>query len=447
MATNFAGSRSLDERRRRRLATENDQANYTQPTTAANQNDDAAGHSEVPASQLVSVLHLRKVVSKRAWKIACLSCLSLLCGAGILATGWYVSQHNQPTFQSGLVYLFDLSHSRVGDFYQLLHIAMAGQLCLFIGWIRSKSLADFTGRFRIWKWAGLCIFAVLSAQMTSLYDAYSSVMASIQEEQALAYSPLTYWLVPCLGIGSLVFLRLQSEMRSCKTSRSFLWLAVLMCGAAWGLKSNPQFALQTPAWNHQIVQSSFSMAGIWCLFTSLIVHARFVTYVSIDPPQQVRGNGIFKRLFGRRADKDDTQDTTRLKKTDKKKSTSKSVKQKTKTPAPVSKSTSKPKRTTKTQSPAKKAKAKETIVQDVDPESVEPNHDADVAETEPVSNRKSKRKKATRQSTEKSNPDILSMNEPDDPNSMKGLSKRERRQLRKKLREQQQEEQRGRRAA
>ncbi len=442
MATSFAGSRSLDERRRRRLATENDQIDYAQPTTAPQQSDDAAGHSEVPASQLISVLHLRKFVSNRVWKIVCLSCFSLLCGVGIQTTGWYIGQHSQPTFQTGLVHLFDVSNSRVGNFYQLVHIVIAGQLCLFISWIRSKSLADFTGRFRIWKWAGLCIFAVTFAQLTSLYDAYLSVMSAIQEKKALAYSPLTYWLVPCLGIGSLVFLRLQSEMRSCKTSRSFLWLAVLTWGAAWGLKSNPQFALPTPAWSQQIVQSSLSMAGHWCLFTSLIIHTRFVTYVSIDPPQRRNGNGLLRRLFSRQADVDDDQDITSSKKTVSKKTVKKaSTAKRTTNSATTNSKSTKPKQTTKVESSTKNSKAKKTANQDVDSVG-----DADMAEPEPISTRKSKKKKPTRQPSENSTPDVIPIDGPD-PNALKGLSKRERRQLRKQWREQQNEEQGGRRAA
>ena len=88
MAARFAGSRFLDERRRRRLASENEEAGVDPECFAASAA--CASHVvEKPTARAltVPVLPLRKLVSGRYWKLMLLGCLLFLVVGAVVWSG------------------------------------------------------------------------------------------------------------------------------------------------------------------------------------------------------------------------------------------------------------------------------------------------------------------------------------------------------------------------
>ena len=114
MAAQFAGSRSLDERRRRRLATESDEA-ASEPIVAPIPRRIPA--AKAPIKQRgPSHFPLRKAISSRLWKHAGVALLGLGLSVGILAGG-FAAQTHPARLGPGLTWFLDLSAARLVRWY------------------------------------------------------------------------------------------------------------------------------------------------------------------------------------------------------------------------------------------------------------------------------------------------------------------------------------------
>jgi hypothetical protein len=280
MAAQFAGSRSLDERRRRRLATESDEA---APEPVAAPSPRRASALKPPAKlRGPSHLPLRKVISTRLWKHAGLALLGLLVAAGILAGGWAAETH-PARLGPGLVRLFDLSAARLVHWYISTAIFLASQLALLVWWLRSQSLQDFNGRYRGWACCAMLGFLAAFAVQTEAFRAWSQTVDwlwhfDVRHKQALC------WIAPVLVCGLPAWRFLHREMRDCRLSLALLWLAVLLGGGLGVLAvSGP---LPLPAVSARFVQCGIAMLAAQCLFLSFLFHARHAIYISVEPPAE-----------------------------------------------------------------------------------------------------------------------------------------------------------------
>jgi hypothetical protein len=162
----FAGSRSLDERRRRRLATESDEAHAETPTTPLPRRVSAV---KSPAkSRGPGHFPLRKVISARLWKHSAIGLGGSLLAGGIVLGGWAAQVHSD-RLGPGFAWLFDLSAAHLVRWYVSTAIFLTSQLALLIWWLRSQSLQDFKGGYRGWAGcAAIGLFAAFAIQTNAL---------------------------------------------------------------------------------------------------------------------------------------------------------------------------------------------------------------------------------------------------------------------------------------
>jgi hypothetical protein len=80
----------------------------------------------------------------------------------------------------------------------------------------------------------------------------------------------------------LVHAYLVREMRDCRTSLSFLWLAFLLAGATASLVLGRP--LPVPELQARLLECGVALLFVVCVFSSLLFHARHVVYVCVDPP-------------------------------------------------------------------------------------------------------------------------------------------------------------------
>src|SRR4051812_30113312 len=108
MSGQFAGSRSLDERRRRRLAAGSDEP--------ASETDSVAplrkSRSVKSAVSRRGPGHfpLRKIISSRLWKVLGIACGAGLVAAGILVGGW-AAKTRSAQLGPGFQHVFDLQQA------------------------------------------------------------------------------------------------------------------------------------------------------------------------------------------------------------------------------------------------------------------------------------------------------------------------------------------------
>jgi hypothetical protein len=278
MAAQFAGSRSLDERRRRRLATESDEATpEVVPPPAPRR---AAIARATATTRGPSHFPLRKMISPRLWKHAGLALLGVLFAAAILVSGWAAETH-AGRIGPGLAQLFDLSGARLVRWYLSTMLFLAGELALLIWWLRSQSLQDFNGRYRGWACCAVVALLAAFAIQTDAFDTYHNTIdwmwhVDLRHKQTLIY------LVPAILCGLPAWRFLYQEMRDCRLSLAFLSLSIVFgAGLAACAACGP---LPLPALTARLVQCGIAMLAAHCLFLSFLFQARYAIYFTVEPP-------------------------------------------------------------------------------------------------------------------------------------------------------------------
>lgn len=295
MSASFAGSRSLDERRRRRLAAGGEGGGDSAHVNVADRPPetsslDAAVQTIAPPS-VRPHFPLRKLISPRRWKHWGLATAALCVGSLILALGADAARL-EATLGPGGRRLFDLAAGRAATAYSSLLWLLSGQLAVLIWWARSRSLQDFDGRYRIWSWtSAMCLVGALSLA-SGAHLAWSETFLWLSSIQFWNCGPLV-WMAPAAGCGAVMLRELHQEMRGCRASLAMLWLAVVGWAAAATFRLAGGFADETSA--RDLIHAGTAMLGHLCLFTSFLLHSRHVLYESADPARR-RPKKLARRL-------------------------------------------------------------------------------------------------------------------------------------------------------
>jgi hypothetical protein len=275
--TGFAGARSLDERRRRRLATGSETVAFE---AVAEPTQRRAPRPKLKRSRGPAHFPLRKVISIRYWKLATIILSATAVAAGILAGGWAATTYTE-RLGPGFVLMFRLDAAPLVRGFAAIGFLLAGELALLIGWARSQSLQDFNGRYRGWVFCGVLGFLAAVGLETQLTAAWSAT-ASWLWPAPFSHKATWLWLAPTAFCALFVHTYVVREMRGCRVSLTFAWLAsVLGCAIAAIVLSRP---LPFPGAQARLVECGVALSFVVCVFSSLLFHARHVVYVCVDPP-------------------------------------------------------------------------------------------------------------------------------------------------------------------
>ncbi|HUG91052.1 MAG TPA: hypothetical protein VML55_09475 [Planctomycetaceae bacterium] len=275
MSTRFAGSRHLDERRRRRLAVESDEA---APDSAAPRDEAAAAIARARARTLRH-FPLRKLISSRRWKLwGVLFALSLLGAAAV--AGSTLAAQPAGEWPPAAAALLSPAGPVARTFSGTL-LFIAAQTAVVIWWARSRSLHDFGGRYRVWLWASATLVMWAFCHATAAHVTLGETAQWLWPLDVPSGATV-YWLVPAV-VWLLALLRgVDREMSECRSSRACLWLGVAALAAAAALAVGPSFELRN------IERASLDMGvavlGHLLILAALVHHARHVIYVTPEPP-------------------------------------------------------------------------------------------------------------------------------------------------------------------
>lgn len=280
MTARFAGSRNLDERRRRRLATESEEpidktgSQFDDPDLSDSEMDNQESESELLNSFAdPSLLPLRRLISRRHWKLSTVVLGAFAIGVGLIQLGLMAENRVLPLEWAA----FSPGFNSFVRFYVAALLVVSAQMSLLIAWVRSESPHDFAGRYRTWHWvAG--VFGVASVwAATDLHLIIANAVA-IHFPPAILNAPQLYWLLPLSVVGFMLLAFLNREVATSSLSCACLWGATLsFCAAAmiWcGLTGDLGWLALT----------STVMFGAFAVFSGVLFHARHVIYVSADSP-------------------------------------------------------------------------------------------------------------------------------------------------------------------
>lgn len=287
MSIQFAGSKSLDDRRRRRLVVNADDSGAD--GTVAEEGLFASG----VASELVASSAAAPWVPVYEWRIWTYAAL-----IGLLLSGASVALAMPTSFRPELAPL--TGHLLAGErpvlavLIQTTFCFLAAQLAILIGWYRAQCKLDFRGYYRVWPWAAIA-FAFAAA--CSATNAHGFTGQIVDSTGLLPWrGRVISWLLPtCLAALPLVVL-LDRDVRR---SRSSLYTLRV----AWGLSLVSAWMELLAADLHifpwiaraRVILPMFVSAT---LFVGLWLHARVVAYICPDPPDAAEVSALSQLLAG-----------------------------------------------------------------------------------------------------------------------------------------------------
>ncbi len=455
MTARFAGSRTLDERRRRRLAT--NESDRIPAASAENPPQNSPAETN-PRKARLGQFPIRKVISPKAWKIALAGVLAGLMGLMILAAG-ATSTPDPAMMGPGWQRLMDANGGSLARLYRAGLLMMSGQLAFLIWWGRSRSLRDFEGQYRIWLWAAATMMFAGWGLLGNWHWAFSETVCRLWSAR-FPQREVVCWLFPSALVAGLIWRKLHADMRECKSSFLLLWLAAMACLAA-GIFRLGIDRTGWPSSTKQLAGAGLQMLACVSLFASLLAHARYVIHISAEPPQP--RHTVWARLFSgirfafQKLPKPRLSALIKKRKAKPKTQSAKSAKQKAQAATPDASATDQTsvKATTKTtakkpapRKPAKPPEPKPEIkpVLTEKPQATDPPANpvpgnakpkfpaAEAKPTPPATENKAvppAPKTPEPAQKEASSEPQLRLDDPLDPNELKGLSKKERRRLRK----------------
>lgn len=279
MAASLAGARSLDDRRRRRLAKEADTAGQRAPRKRRK--------GDEPESERGSRLPLRKIISKHRWKILALGLLMLapIAGLGIAAFRIdYIELKAGPA----VARLLDPVENRLGRAWGSFVLITSSAVSVLIYWVRSRSPADFGGRFGVWLWAAGACFLFSAAVATEAHLTLADTVLYFRLVHFPQLGPENThslcWFAPAALFGALLVRSLHLDMRRCWSSVLTLWFAVIAWVGSAFLRSQTRWSIDIPY--RELAATGAALVGHVSLLVSLLLHARFVLYENAAPPPE-----------------------------------------------------------------------------------------------------------------------------------------------------------------
>jgi len=272
MAMRFAGARWLDERRRRRLAVDQGVPEMNEETTAVDGDETSKFKPSKPAT-----LSIRTVVPRSAWTMLALSLLLLGACDAVIAAAWF--QESVPElFRSAHKDVFGIDTPHAATWMASALLLVAAQLAVVIGWVRGHCLTDFDGRYRAWTRVAISWLVIAGVVGTGAHQSISQVLLTQFGFESVWQREVLAWLLPLAALVASVAWVMDSEMKTSRTARLLLWLSTTTAVAGLVL----------------VLEPTLINAGVLELFPYLVTFLKLAAMVSA-PALLVVSMGVFLR--------------------------------------------------------------------------------------------------------------------------------------------------------
>ena len=298
MGVKFAGSRSLDERRRRRLAGENDTSSPASGGVAPRAEfwNKQRASEEIAPSPDTPLASLLPASTLRIWG---------LCAAiplfGLLLV--IVSGHPFLVSDQRLQVIFDLQQGHLWRFLRGVLFLGASGLCWLVSWYRSASDRDFEGRFKSWYFSGWIFLLFGFIAGCDGHWVFAQIIGDYTQLQQPFLKTL-FWAVPMAAMMLEPMRCFTLEMWHCRRSCLMLALCCFSAVAYLELKLPLSEAVGiSTAERLPVLLMLASLLTPMFLFSALLSQMHYVMYVSADPVRRRKSwtwmaiNWLFNKGF------------------------------------------------------------------------------------------------------------------------------------------------------
>ncbi|MEZ6065511.1 MAG: hypothetical protein R3B90_07310 [Planctomycetaceae bacterium] len=281
MSTRFAGSRCVDERRRRRLAQESDALGESQGRRTYREDQDTSA-ADPPVESRREDSPADSLISPKLWKHVLLSVIGLIAWGATIYFGDLADQQ-----RTGLQEIVGLKAGKFGRFFSTIALLTAGQLAFITLWYRSRSRKDFNGSYKLWFWVAITWLTIAAFRANGAHWTLADTLLAGESVGVWQLRTLL-WLIPCAIAVVAIYRLLLREVRDCKVS-----LTLLRCSAIVAMASGINSLAGSFLFDSRVeLLIGTGTATLWHLLLALsgLFHARHVVHFSKEPPQStIRG--------------------------------------------------------------------------------------------------------------------------------------------------------------
>lgn len=228
------------------------------------------------ATPLVSSL-----LPRRTWVLVLLVLSGIMTWATVVGVGVWLDIQQMDPWRD----ILGIRSGRLLRFYTTIALLTCAQMSYLILWRRSHSRKDFGGRYRVWFWVGaVCsIFCVASA--SRFHEVFASQLTTGMS-MVWVDAATVCWLVPATTMLLSAMHLIRRDMQDRSASRT--WTQVSR-GLAIGTGLSLLFG--SLVWPEEwVAPINAALGALWpTVFAStLLIHARYVTYVTNEATREQR---------------------------------------------------------------------------------------------------------------------------------------------------------------
>ena len=239
----------------------------------------ADDEAPLPPSAALGNSPVNSVIRPELWVHWTITVLCFAAWGGMLYVGDATEQAG-----TGLRDILGIRSGRVTTFFSTIMLLWAGQLSLLIYWYRRKSRNDFQGRYRVWLWIGAMLQVFLAIAATGAHVPFSEYVQDLWPLEIPRYGILC-WLVPVATLSLALYRLLRIELKRHRSGHFLLRTAGLAGAiAAASLVIGPLI----PERVRDLVQIASATLAHLGLATALLMHARYVIHISNEAPRKER---------------------------------------------------------------------------------------------------------------------------------------------------------------
>ncbi len=281
MAMRFAGARWLDERRRRRLAVDQGVDEMSDETRV----EDAGDLSEAQPSK-PATLSLRSVVPRSGWAVLAWSLLLLSACDAVIAAAWF--QQSVPEgIRIPYSVVLGVDSATAATWMASALLVVAAQMALVIGWVRGHCLTDFDGRYRAWTRVAISWLVIAGVVGTGAHRSISQLVLMQFGFETVWQRETLAWLLPLGALVASVAWVMDGELKTSRTARFLMWTSAGTAIGGLALVVEPnlvdgELVERTP---HLVafLKLALMVSSPGLLVVSMGVFLRHVVHVSSEP--------------------------------------------------------------------------------------------------------------------------------------------------------------------
>ena len=289
MSNGFSGASRIN-RRRRWLSLQPEDSppeSVSRPRSPVPESIETA-----PLAEVNPPLPVSSLLPRRTWVLSLLVLCGLLSWGTVVGVGTWLDLQKLDPWRE----IFGIQSGRLLRFYTTIALLTCAQLSYLILWRRSNSRKDFAGRYRVWFWVGAVCSTFCVASATGFHRSWAGHltrgMSMVWVEAATVC-----WLVPAttMLLSALHLMRRDMLYRSASTS----WTQV---SRGLAVLAGVNLVFGSLMWPGEWVTAiDAALGALWptVFAATLLIHARYVTYVTNEASRELRPHSRTSRWEAR----------------------------------------------------------------------------------------------------------------------------------------------------